>query len=252
MESKDVIRRLNKWYLTPLGKSLYEIESYYLNKLLPNFFGEYLLIEGANNDFSFFTLDKIQNTIYLLNDGLENHSRLIFVRAEPYELPFYNDCIDGVLLSHLLEYSENPYLILEEAFHTLVPNGKLIIFGFNPFSFWGLINRMNKTKNNFVPWGGRFMNFCRLRSWLLKLGFFIVGYETFNFKLPLQNRYFLKCCGFIDKIGKIIFPYFGGCYILIAEKKLLALTPLREKAIKKQVPLGACARPSANLIKHEE
>lgn len=253
MESKDVFKRLNEWYFTSPGKALGKAEKICLDKILSGIVGDYLLELGAFVDISSLSINGIQNSIYLAAEIDPDSPKEIFVCGNHYELPFFNDTIDAVLATHLIEFVDNPYLALEEIFHTLVPSGKLIIIGFNPYSLWGLSKLIKGKGLGSIPWCGRFVNSWRLRSWLLQLGFSILEYKTFYFRPPLKNSFFLKCCNFFEKLGKFIFPYFGGCYVLVAEKKLLAMTSLKEKKIvEDRLPIGVYVRPTSSMVSNEK
>jgi hypothetical protein len=83
----------------------------------------------------------------------------------------------------------------------------------------------------------------------LQLGFSIEKFETFYFKPPIANPSLLKVFHFAEKIGKFIYPYLGGCYIFVAEKKMMSLTPVAEKITERRLPMGAYVKPAGNLFK---
>ena len=108
-----------------------------------------------------------------------------------------------------LEYVNNPRLVLEEIFHVLVPEGTLIIFGFNPESFLGLRKLVGGTVNGDFLKRGRFINAWRMRSWLKEVGFTIIEQNTLHFNSSTL----------LNKIGNFLLPHFGSAYVFLAEKK---------------------------------
>ena len=56
-------------------------------------------------------------------------------------LPFANHSLDLVVLPHALELARDPHLTLREVERVLVPEGRVVIIGFNPASLWGLRQR---------------------------------------------------------------------------------------------------------------
>ena len=54
------------------------------------------------------------------------------------DLPFASQSIDLVVLPHVLEFSKEPHQILREVERVLIPEGQVIICGFNPVSMWGV------------------------------------------------------------------------------------------------------------------
>ncbi len=53
-------------------------------------------------------------------------------------LPFKDRSLDLVLLPHTLERSVDPHQALREVERVLVPEGRVVIAGLNPFSAWSL------------------------------------------------------------------------------------------------------------------
>lgn len=58
--------------------------------------------------------------------------------AEPLALPFAPQSLDLLVLPHALEASPDPHAVLREAERVLVPEGRVVIIGFNPLSAWGV------------------------------------------------------------------------------------------------------------------
>ena len=55
------------------------------------------------------------------------------------ELPFASHSLDLVVLPHVLEFSTDPHQVLREVERVLIPEGQVIICGFNPTSLWGCL-----------------------------------------------------------------------------------------------------------------
>jgi len=58
------------------------------------------------------------------------------------ELPIACDSVDVLILPHLLEFQNQPYLALAEAERVLKPGGELHIFGLNPWSIDRIFRRL--------------------------------------------------------------------------------------------------------------
>jgi ubiquinone/menaquinone biosynthesis C-methylase UbiE len=56
------------------------------------------------------------------------------VRALPYELPLESASVDAVLLPHTLDFCAEAHRVLREVERVLIPEGRLMIFCFNPLS----------------------------------------------------------------------------------------------------------------------
>src|SRR4051812_41015700 len=65
--------------------------------------------------------------------------------CEPEALPFASSSLDLVLMPHTLEMSVDPHRALAEATRCLMPDGRLVIVGFNPVSLWAMRQRLGRT-----------------------------------------------------------------------------------------------------------
>src|SRR5690625_7242790 len=57
--------------------------------------------------------------------------------ADSDALPRPSDCLDLVLLHHLQVYSQTPHRLLWQVARVLIPRGRLVLIGFNPWSLLG-------------------------------------------------------------------------------------------------------------------
>ena len=87
--------------------------------------------------------------------GVGEHSHLAGVVADIDELPFGQHTVDVAILSHCLEFYPDPHHLIREADRVLIPDGYMIITGYNPYSFCGLAKPLHVRSERF-PWSGRF------------------------------------------------------------------------------------------------
>ena len=102
-------------------------------------------------------------------------------------LPVASQTLDLLLLPHVLEFSAHPHQILREAERVLMPEGSLIISGFNPYSLWGLW-RMLPYNDREYPWCGRFISLSRIKDWLALLGLEVVGGRMCCYEPPFRQE----------------------------------------------------------------
>ncbi len=140
------------------------------------------------------------------------------VRSDPHHLPFATHSIDLVVLPHLLEFDANPHQILREVERVLVPEGQVIVTGFNPFSFWGL-RRTLAGHHGAPPWQGRYLSVPRLRDWFALLGFETRGGAFGCYVPPFNKEKWLKRWRFMDLAGDRWWPVMGGVYVVQAIKR---------------------------------
>lgn len=133
-------------------------------------------------------------------------------------LPIAAHSTDLVLLPHVLEFHHNPHQILREIERILIPEGQVIIVGFNPVSLWGLKCRVGRTGD--FPWNGNYLSLLRLRDWLKLLGF-EVDRSTFGCCVPPCNQEnWLRHWRFMEAAGDRWWGLPGGIYVLRAIKRV--------------------------------
>lgn len=159
---------------------------------------------------------------------IQNH-----IVAHADEIPIYPYCADLVLLPHTLDFGKNPHLILREANICLAPEGHLVIIGFNPYSLWGV--RRWVAMRLHMPWRCSFHPSWKIRAWLGVLNYEVVTQKRAIFR-PFARRFGLfRKMAFLESFLRLLFPFSGAVYIIVAKKKVFGVTPLR-KAKWKRVP----------------
>ena len=105
--------------------------------------------------------------------------------------PILTDSVDAIVLPHTLELSRDPHQVLREADRSLIPDGHLVILGFNPRSVWGG-RRILSRKDGRMPWDARFLGMSRIKDWLGLLGFDTLHSHYLFQRPPLQNPRLLE------------------------------------------------------------
>lgn len=149
------------------------------------------------------------------------------VRLVCTELPFDSDSLDLVLLPHVLEFSDYPHQTLREVERVLMPEGSLIISGFNPFSLWGMRRALGSKQG--YPWSGKFIALPRLKDWLALLGFEVAGGCFAAYAPPFRQRAWLDRCAFMEKAGDRWWAAGGGIYFLHAIKRVPGMRLIKPK-----------------------
>src|SRR2546425_3271708 len=131
------------------------------------------------------------------------------LRSEPVQLPLASQSIDLLALPHVLEFSAKPHAILREAERVLMPEGSIVISGFNPLSLWGAARALRWERRQ-VPWCGRFIGLLRLKDWLALLGFELNGGGFGCFAPPVFPGGWVERFGFLGEGGGRRWPGLGG------------------------------------------
>jgi SAM-dependent methyltransferase len=144
-------------------------------------------------------------------------------------LPFPNASIDLVVLPHGLELARDPHQTLREVERVLVPEGRIVIAGFNPASLWGLRQRAGRIKRSlglgrdqplYLPSAGDFIGYWRLRDWLRLLGFEVEAGRFGCWRPPLHSEAWLQRYDWLDSVGDRWWPVLGAVYFLVAVKRV--------------------------------
>ena len=215
---------LRAWYDSPLGQLLAAAEHSVLEEVFPGLFGYHLVeIGGAGLPPALLDTCPIRHRMRL-DDAAEGGGAT--VRGHVDALPVRSDSIDAVILTHVLEFAEDPHQVLREIDRVLVPEGHLVIVGFNPWSSWGLW-RVLLARRGRVPWCGRFFSPARLRDWLRLLGFDVEQLHIGFYRPPFERASWQRRLQSLEAVGERWYPYLGGTIVLVARKRVSTLTPIR-------------------------
>ncbi len=137
------------------------------------------------------------------------------------DLPFASQSIDLLVLPHVLEFAQEPHRVLREADRVLVPEGQIVITGFNPASLWGARHWMGRLgARPFLPPSSQLIALPRLKDWL-KLLSFEVNRGRFGCYVPsVRSEAWLSRWSFLEKAGDRWWPVLGGVYALTAVKRV--------------------------------
>ncbi len=137
------------------------------------------------------------------------------------ELPFSSQSIDLLVLPHVLEFAEEPHRVLREIDRVLMPEGQLVITGFNPASLWGAHHWLGRIGlRPFLPRSSQLIALPRLKDWL-KLLSFEVNRGRFGCYAPwVRSQAWLARWSFLEKAGDRWWPVLGSVYSLTAVKRV--------------------------------
>ena len=163
------------------------------------------------------------------------------VRANPPFLPLANATVDLVVLPHVLEFAVNPHQILREVERVLVPEGHVIVTGFNPFSLWGVRRKFSRAEAE-PPWRGQYLSVPRLKDWFALLGFETQAGSFGCYAPPANQEKWLRQWRFMELAGNRWWPIAGATYMIQAVKRvhgMKLITPIwsdRKAAAKSLAP----------------
>ena len=218
----ELLRVARQWLNSPAGQMLLEGEREIILGELENCFGQHLVQYGLLPEL----MDEQRSV-------LRNHWRLDLqpgqggVPVEETSWPFAPHTLDAVLLHHGLDFCLSPRSLLREASQAVRAGGHLLIFGFNPWSCWGI--------NHFIgrDWFSEagFISPARLTDWLELLGFAVEKRVDGCYRPPLNSSVWLERFKPLDSWGTRHRLPGGGFYFLRARRHTLGAIPRRQRGM---------------------
>jgi SAM-dependent methyltransferase len=237
---------LRSWYQRPLGRLLAETELAALETELPTLFGYHLLVLDPPWERIHLNASRIPHHVIQSVEPLTQSQAGLGGHTEDW--PIMSDTIDAIVLPHTLEITSDPHQVLREADRSLIPDGHLVIIGFNPHSLWGL-RRVLTPKRQQMPWDTRFLSMNRIKDWLGLLGFDTLHCHYLLQRPPLQNLRLLEKLRLTGTAGGYGYKYLSAAYILVARKRTVIMTPLKEGYLKRRrlFPVGIPSSSQGNV-----
>ena len=213
----------SSWHELPNGRLVLKFIDHAVAPWLPKFFGYHLLKVGALSAEVSTESCAIRHQFTVGQKG-----ELPDVVADADDLPFIEHSVDVTMLCHALEFAVDPHHVLREATRVLIPNGYLVITGFNPISLAGL-NKLIPLRRKHTPWSEHFFTPMRVKDWLHLMGFEILDDVRGLHTNLIGNISQGKLGQSWESFAGNYFSMFGSVYVIIAKKRVLPLTPIKPK-----------------------
>jgi SAM-dependent methyltransferase len=234
MTREQSIIELGSWLDTPPGQHLLAWEQQRVDEAVADVFGFHALQLGLPQ------LDALRDNRMphrwvatdALRGGLQSAlaaPRTIVLHCEFDALPFPAASIDLVVMPHALELARDPHQTLREVERVLVPEGRVVITGFNPASLWGLRQRAGRMRRGvglkrgqplYLPSAGEFLGYWRLRDWLRLLSLEVDHARFGAWRPPFKSQVWLERFSWIDGVADRWWPVLGALYFIVAVKRV--------------------------------
>lgn len=246
--------KADNWLTTCLGQYLQASEQQLFDEAVGDVFGFHAVQIGMLH-MDLLRNSRIPHTIHTDEASGDVH-------CDSMQLPFQANTIDLLLLPHALDFSQNPQQTLREAERVLMPEGHIMLTGFNPFSAWGLKHMLRKQPDadamdtrrlpGHFPWNSNFLSLLRIRDWLALLGFELVAGSMTCYTPPFSSYKALQRFQWMDKAGARLWPMMGGVYFVVAKKKVVGMRLIRPNWNKAKLKPGLVATPSQRQKNHHQ
>ena len=212
---------LSDWLQTPQGRYLLEWEQAAFDRMVADVFGYYALQVGMT-DLDFLRANRMPFRFRCMASGPAE------VLANEFELPFASASLDLVLLPHVLEFSRQPHQVLREVERVLVPEGSVVLSGFNPLSLWGL-RRVGARGGGDFPWKGQYRSAMRIKDWLTLLGFEVQAGKFGCYAPAVGAAKWLDRWRVLDRAGPRWWSVCGADYMLHGVKRVQGMRLITPK-----------------------
>jgi len=145
-------------------------------------------------------------------------------------LPFPAASLDLVVMPHTLEASADAHATLREVERVLVPQGRVVICGFNPVGLWALRQARSQlwdsltggrwSTRGFLPAAGEYIGYWRLRDWLRLLDFEVEVVRFGCYVPAVSSPAWLQRFVWMERLGPRWWPIFGSSYLVVGVKRV--------------------------------
>ena len=233
---------IRNWYTTDAGKLISRLIEQHIWKITSCIFG-YNAIQFGD----IYTDCQMLKNCTIREQFIVDRTPDANVISSPAALPIAGDSIDLFVLSHTLDFTEKPHQILREVERCLVPEGHVVIVGFNPYSFYG-VWRLFLSRKKIAPWNANFYSVRRLRDWCSLLGFDEVELHFTGHLPPFKRIQKWKKMQSINQFIQNQIAHAGGIYIFVAKKRVARITPLKSAwPVTKQILPTKLPKPSVGM-----
>lgn len=275
---------LDEWLSTPMGQLVADWMQSKADDLLTNVFG-YTALQFGLPDYELLRKNRIRTKVILTQDDLSdvNHlsidtdeaastgdelpyqEELEAIYREPRDIPqssaqqktascdkpqhlnYESESVDLIILPFTLDCYEQPHHLLREVERVLVNEGRLLIFGFNPYSLWGLRNKFSRFPYLPVP-NNQQISLHKTKDWLQLLSFEIDRGQLACYEPALMSPKWLHKFAFMNKAGNRWWPLAGAVFYVSAIKRHCHPSLVGPTTLKKQ---KASLRPAVVATKNK-
>ena len=226
MSNGATILGLSSWLDSPAGEYVLNWEQKQIDAAVADIFGFHALQVGLP-ELQGLRANRMPHR-WQANDTPHAH---VTVQCDFDALPFDSQSLDLVVLPHTLETAADPHDALREVDRVLMPEGRLVITGFNPASLWGLRQKMGLLRHRlavssspvFLSGQSELITQGRLRDWLHLLNIEVEGGRFGCYRPPFNQEQWLSNFGWMEPAGDRWWPMLGAVYLLVAVKRVRGL-----------------------------
>ena len=216
--TEQLLPMLEQWFNSERGARLLNSQKGLLDTALSRCFGYHLLQLSVDSRVTLFDECRVQSKY-----RCHPFAAGVNVSCDFEQLPFASESLDVVILHHIQEFVHDPHQMLREIQRVIVPNGHLIVFGFNPWSTVGAYSQLARLLPDSM-WHNHQISCRRMKDWLKLLGF-KTEHVQYGFHSPQLLERSKR-----PAIRHLLTQWpFGNFYLISAVKQVATIIPAKPK-----------------------
>lgn len=237
------LERFGRWLDENPGRHLADLETRETGRLMPARYYP-VAVQFGSSPAELLDVVNSRRKFRVVAPG-EQTGRCV-VASDFRALPFGQRSIDLALLPHTLDFVEDPHALLRELTQAMVPDGHVLVTGFQPYSLWGA-RKWLRLPGEQVPWSGHFFSTARIQDWLSLMGFRVRGGKMLMYRPPLARSKLFDRLQFMERAGDRWWPMLGAVYIIHAQLETMRMIPTAA-ALKRARFKPRFAQPAARRV----
>jgi SAM-dependent methyltransferase len=243
-EETTPIVELGRWFQTPPGRYVLAWERAQFDERVADMFGfqawqvglaEFDLLRANRMPFKAVLGSEI------ISSDVKKAGWTNGVAAQPESLPFDSQTVDLLVLPHAFECTDAPHQVLREVERVLVPEGHVVISGFNPWSLWGARNAIPRVQKWLPRPPAAQVSPLRMKDWLKLMSFDVDATAFGCYAPPCRTEQWLRRWHFVEPYGRRWWPPGGAVYVMSATKRVAGIRLIGPAWKKKRQPASTAS-----------
>ncbi|GAB6180517.1 hypothetical protein JCM14036_18360 [Desulfotomaculum defluvii] len=161
----------------------------------------------ARKGFSTTGVDMSEKMLHIARYKAAKESiNVKFMQANASQLPFSDQSFATVICFLMLEFSEDPELVIKEIYRVLRPQGYLILAFLNRYSPWTMLRKLRAKRKPSVYSQARFLGSNEVALLLRNAGFTDETWQRAIYFPPINYPVLLKFYRVFESLGKVVMP----------------------------------------------